>query len=213
MEGYELMERGLNYVKELFGGDASGHDYSHTLRVLRWAERLAQEEGAELFPVQLAALLHDVDDVKLSPETYEYKDRARAFMKAQGLDEELINRVCLIIDEISFGGESKAPSTLEGACVQDADRLDALGAIGIARCFAYGGSRGLPMHDPDIKPRLNMTKDEYRSIKSTSINHFYEKLFKLPALMNTETTRRIAEERAKYMEGFIEEFMKEGGSI
>lgn len=205
----ELIEQCLSYIKQVFSGDASGHDYHHTLRVLRWAERLAKEEGAELLSVQLAALLHDVDDFKLSPETHENKDRARAFMKAQGLDEELINRVCHIIDEVSFGGESKVPSTLEGACVQDADRLDALGAVGIARCFAYGGSKGLPMHDPDIKPRLSMTKEEYRSAKSTSINHFYEKLFKLPALMNTESARLISEKRAKYMEDFIDRFMKE----
>lgn len=205
----ELIEQCLSYIKQVFSGDASGHDYSHTMRVLRWAERLAKEEGAELFPVQLAALLHDVDDRKLSPETHENKDRARAFMKDLGLDEELIKRVSLIIDEVSYGGESKVPSTLEGACVQDADRLDALGAIGIARCFAYGGSGGLPMHDPDIKPRLNMTKEEYRSAKSTSINHFYEKLFQLPALMNTESARLIAGKRAKYMEDFIDRFMKE----
>lgn len=125
---------------------------------------------------QLAVLLHDVDDVKLSPETHEAKKNAVGFMKNNGVDEKVIASVCKIIDEVSFAGtDSVVSSTLEGKCVQDADRLDAIGAIGIARTFAYGGSKGRRIHDPDIKPMTNMNKADYhQNHNSTSINHFYK---------------------------------------
>ena len=160
--------------------------------------------------VQLAALLHDVDDRKLSPATHENLTNAGEFLLSNGVNEEDIKRICQIIREVSFGANGgKAPSTLEGKCVQDADRLDAIGAMGIARAFAYGGSHGRHMYHPDIKPNLNMTSEEYRKSESTTINHFYEKLFKLRGLLNTDAARKIATEREEYMKVFVAEFMDE----
>lgn len=205
------MNSGFEYVKQIFADDCSGHDYYHTMRVYRLAVQIAEQENADMLIVQLAALLHDVDDIKLSPKTHEKQVHAVEFMRSNGLDENIIESVCKIIDEVSFAGkDSVEPSTIEGKCVQDADRLDAMGAIGIARTFAYGGSKGRKIYDPDIKPLMDMSKEEYRQNKnSTSINHFYEKLLLLKDMMNTETARKIAEHRQAVMENYLEEFMAE----
>ena len=204
----ELIARAAAYVKENFENEYSGHDWFHTLRVLKNATRIAEAEGADLVTVQLAALLHDVDDRKLSPETYEDKANAREFLSENNFDAGRFEGICRIIGEISFA-ENCVPSTLEGKCVQDADRLDAIGAIGIARAFAYGGNHNRLMYHPDVKPNLNMSKEEYVNSKSTTVNHFYEKLFKLTDMMNTETAKAIAREREEYMRGFLAEFMDE----
>lgn len=182
-----------------------------SMRVYRLAMQIAEQENADMLIVQLAALLHDVDDVKLSPETHEAKKNAVGFMKNNGVDEKVIASVCKNIDEVSFAGiDSVVPSTIEGKCVQDADRLDAMGAVGIARAFAYGGSKGRRIHDPDIKPLTNMNKADYnQNHNSTSINHFYEKLLLLKDMMNTETAKKMAEHRQAVMEDFLEEFMAE----
>lgn len=206
---HEIISRAKEYVRELFAKEFSGHDYWHTMRVLKMAERLAAEEQADIFVVQLAALLHDVDDIKLSPNTHEKKENAVHFMHQVSLEDKMINRVCIIIDEISFAGQSIFPSTIEGKCVQDADRLDALGAIGIARAFAFGGNHHRVMHDPGISPNFNMSKEEYRKSNSTTINHFYEKLFQLKELMNTNSGKRLAAEREAFMKDFLKEFMRE----
>ena len=181
------------------------------MRVYRLAIEIAEQENADMLIVQLAALLHDVDDVKLSPETHETKRNAVRFMKNSGVDDKVIASVCKIIDEVSFAGiDSVVPSTIEGKCVQDADRLDAMGAIGIARTFAYGGGKGRRIHDPDIKPMTNMNKADYnQNHNSTSINHFYEKLLLLKNMMNTETAKKMAMHRQAVMEDFFEEFMAE----
>ncbi|RRD95304.1 HD domain-containing protein [Clostridiales bacterium COT073_COT-073] len=205
----EIIEKAKEYIKTLFSHEFSGHDYHHTMRVQKMAERLAKEEGADVFVVGLTALLHDVDDIKLSPDTHEEKENAVRFMRQVNLETDIINRVCMIIEEISFGGKSVMPTTIEGKCVQDADRLDALGAIGIARAFAFGGNHQRQMHHPEIAPNLNMSKEEYRKAKSTTINHFYEKLFRLKALMNTKSGKQIAEQREVFMKDFLEEFMRE----
>ena len=206
----ELINEALEYVKKIFENDYSGHDYFHTLRVFKMATHIATKENANLEIVQLAALLHDVDDIKLSPKTYEEKTNARRFLAANNIDEITISEICQIISEISYmGNDSVVPKTLEGRCVQDADRLDALGAIGIARAFAYGGNHNRSMHHPDIKPNMNMGKQEYDNHLSTTINHFYEKLFKLTELMNTCTAKVIAKDRETYMKDFIIEFMDE----
>lgn len=209
-----LIENAINYIKEIFKNEFSGHDYFHTIRVYNMALKIADEENADTLIVSLAALLHDVDDVKLSPETSKNKDNARKFLKENNMDGDSINLICEIIDEISYkGSNSRPPKTLEGKCVQDADRLDAIGAIGIARAFAYGGNHNRVMHNPSEPPTLNMTESEYRNHVSTTINHFYEKLFNLKDLMNTEIAKKIAEERTEYMKEYIDEFMNEWDGI
>lgn len=206
-----MIENAIKYVKQIFADDYSGHDYYHTMRVYRLAVQIAERENADMLIVQLAALLHDVDDVKLSPETYATKKNAVGFMESNGVDKDIINAVCKIIEEVSFAGtDSVEPGTIEGKCVQDADRLDAMGAIGIARTFAYGGSKGRKIYDPDIKPSINMSKDTYqKNQNSTSVNHFYEKLLLLKDMMNTETAKKMAEHRQIIMEAYLEEFMSE----
>lgn len=206
-----IIENAIEYVKQIFANDCSGHDYHHTMRVYRLAVQIAKQENADMQIVQLAALLHDVDDAKLSPETYTTKKNAVDFMESNGVDDKMIETVCKIIEEVSFvGTDSVVPSMVESKCVQDADRLDAMGAIGIARTFAYGGSKGRKIYDPEIKPLVNMGKEEYRQNQnSTSINHFYEKLLLLKDMMNTETAKRMAEHRQAVMEAYLEEFMAE----
>ena len=186
LEADMVIENAIKYVKQIFADDCSGHDYHHTMRVYRLAMQIAEQENADMLIVQLAALLHDVDD-------------------------KVIVSVCKIIDEVSFvGTDSVVPSTLEGKCVQDADRLDAIGAIGIARTFAYGGSKGRRIHDPDIKPMTNMNKADYnQNHNSTSINHFYEKLLLLKDMMNTETAKKMAMHRQAVMKEYLVEFMAE----
>ena len=209
-----IIDSALEYVEETFKTDYSGHDYFHTLRVFKMASNIALKEKANLKIVQLAALLHDVDDIKLSPETHKNKDKARRFLADNNVNDDDIETICRIIDEISYkGNDSVTPETLEGKCVQDADRLDAIGAIGIARTFAFGGNHNRVMHDPDIKPNPDMNAEEYHSHVSTTINHFYEKLFKLKDLMNTDVAKTIAQKREKYMEDYISEFMDEWEGI
>ena len=192
-----MIEKAKEYARQIFAGDGSGHDFDHTLRVYHMAVRIAGEEGADVEMVALAALLHDVDDHKLSPETCEHKDRAVAFLKSQGVSEQKIHRIVEIISEISFSAGNGRPSTLEGMCVQDADRLDAIGAIGIGRAFAFGGSRGRRMHDPDGLD------------KTATVEHFYDKLFKLKDLMTTPTGKHLARQRDEFMHSFLEQFYAE----
>lgn len=204
----------MEFVKEIFKNDFSGHDYFHTLRVFNLATRIAREENADLLIVQLSALLHDVDDVKLSPETTENKDNAVGFLREHGVEEGTIKTICKIISEVSFKGtDSTTPTTIEGKCVQDADRLDAIGAIGIARTFAFGGSHHRVMYDPDEKPKLDMDEKEMRSHISTTVNHFYEKLFLLKDMMNTTSAKQIAIERHEYMQNFIKQFLNEWNGV
>lgn len=209
-----IVNDAMEFARNTFKGDYSGHDYFHTLRVYKMAARIAEQEGADLTVVQLAALLHDVDDIKLSPETYANQGRAAAFLREHSAPEAMIKTICGIIGEVSFkGADSVVPETIEGKCVQDADRLDAMGAVGIARAFAYGGSHNRIIHDPEIKPTMHMTADEYQGHISTTINHFYEKLFQLKALMNTAAAKKIAKRREDYMKTYIEEFLDEWDGI
>ena len=206
----KIIDDALAFVRNTFQDDFSGHDYFHTLRVYKMAVRIAEQENADVTIVSLAALLHDVDDIKLSPETYANKDRAVGFLREHGIPEAMIEAICRMIDEVSFKGtDSTAPDTIEGRCVQDADRLDAMGAVGIARAFAYGGAHGRVLYDPSIKPAVHMNAAEYRSHVSTTVNHFYEKLFQLKDLMNTGTAKRIAGEREAYMRSYLSEFLDE----
>lgn len=206
----QLAQNATKFIKEVFQNDFSGHDFFHSMRVYRTAMKIAEAEHADMEVVALAALLHDVDDRKLSPMTAEKKENAARFMRSQNVPESEIRQVCQIIDEVSFKGtDSVRPSTPEGKCVQDADRLDALGAIGIARTFAYGGSHNRTIYDPELPPRTAMNQAQYYSSKSTSLNHFYEKLFLLEGMMNTETGKAIARKRTQYMQQFVDEFLNE----
>lgn len=206
----QLVQNATKFIKEIFQNDFSGHDFFHSMRVYRTAINIAEAEHADMEVVALAALLHDVDDRKLSPMTAEKKENTARFMRSQNVPESEIRQVCQIIDEVSFKGtDSVRPSTLEGKCVQDADRLDALGAIGIARTFAYGGSHNRAIYDPELPPRTAMNQAQYYSSKSTSLNHFYEKLFLLEGMMNTETGKAIARKRTQYMQQFVDEFLHE----
>lgn len=208
----ELVER------EMGGRDAS-HDAAHALRVRDLALSLAAEEGlsapSRLLTVELAALLHDVGDYKYTKNNVEDMSVVEMFLQEVGLDEGLKDEIVAIIKGMGFKNEVSNKSivdpTLEFAIVQDADRLDAIGAIGIARCFTYGGSKNSALHDPRILPRDNLSKEKYMSKeeKQTSINHFHEKLFKLKDMMKTEAGRRRAEKRHKFMEEFMAEFYEE----
>ncbi len=209
-----LVEAALAFARRFFEGESSGHDYWHTYRVWKTAVRLAEQEGADTETVALAALLHDVDDAKLSPETTAEKRNAVAFLRQHDVPEERIAAIIRIIGQVSFKGEdSVVPDSLAGKCVQDADRLDAIGAIGIARTFAFGGSRGRVIWDPAEKPREHLTEASCRASGGCTVNHFYEKLLLLRDMMNTPTARSMAEHRHRVMEAYLEEFFAEWEGI
>lgn len=207
-----IIEKTKEYVKSRQSGEASGHDWWHTVRVYNTAMTIAEKENADTKIVALAALLHDIADYKFydGDETIGPKT-AREWLFKNGADENIINEITDIIANMSFKGAHVDSSlkTLEGKIVQDADRLDAIGAVGIARTFAYGGKKGRAIYNPDIPPANFTTFEEYKINNSSTINHFYEKLLLLKDLMNTQTARDIAEERHKFMENFLDRFLKE----
>ena len=209
-----LIEAAIACAKTFFAGESSGHDFWHTWRVYRLATRLAEETGADVGVCQLAALLHDLDDVKLSPETAAHLDHARDFLRGHGCGEAETDRILHIIRQISFKGtDSVRPDSLEGQVVQDADRLDAIGAIGIARTFAFGGHAGRPIYDPDTAPRLGMDEKAYRAASGCTLHHFDEKLLLLRDMMNTPAAWRMAEHRHQVMVKYLEEFHLEWDGI
>ncbi|MDY5278094.1 HD domain-containing protein [Sharpea porci] len=202
----EVLDGLLSDLQEFFKNDYSGHDYNHTMRVYKLAYNIAIQEHANLEIVSLAALLHDVDDVKLT-QSINYQN-ARLLMNKYGIDK-VQEEVIAIIQDVSFNGnQSKSPSTLEGKIVQDADRLDAIGAIGIARAFTFGGNHNRPLYN-DENPVLNMDEASYRQHKSSTINHFYEKLLLLKDMMNTDTAKELAYQRHQFMKNYLEEFYDE----
>ncbi len=204
-----ILEKTRDFVKEKMYKEGSGHDWFHVERVCNMAKYLAQKESADMFIVEMTALLHDIDDWKFS-DVYN-TTVTEEFLKSVEVSEEDSNRILNIIKTMSYKGGvvDSTQNTIEGMVVQDADRLDALGAIGIARAFAYGGSKNRSMYDPSIKPIDFKSLDEVKNKDNHTINHFYEKLFKLKDLMNTNTAKEIAKKRHKYMENFIEEFYSE----
>ena len=209
-----MVEKAKDFVKFCTNGDASGHDYFHTLRVLELSTTIAREESrfhpVDLETVQLIALLHDVDDRKLSPHTHENLDNARNFLRKNCAGPEQTQNILDSIRNLSFKGTGRSvPWSLEGKIVQDADRLDAIGAIGIARAFAFGGSRGREMYDPAEPPQLDMDEKAYAKSGGHTINHFYEKLLLLKDLMNTEMGKVMAAHRHDFMEQFLTEFYRE----
>lgn len=195
-------------IKELFVNDCSGHDYWHSIRVLNVVEKISKTEKCDKYIVMIAALLHDADDTKIFG-TVDYKN-ARCIMSECYLTEDTIDHVIDIIKEISFKGtETISPKSIEGKIVQDADRLDAMGAIGIARAFAYGGNNNRAIHIPDCQPKTSMNEFEYRNNNGTTINHFYEKLLLIKDMMNTDCAKSIALKRDGYMREFLKEFYDE----
>jgi uncharacterized protein len=202
----------ISFVKKELEDAEGGHDWFHIERVYKNSLLIASEENVDLTIVSLGALLHDIADSKFhgGDETVG-PNRARAFLETQNISEKIIVHVIKIIENISFKGGNKSQkfNSKELAVVQDADRLDALGAIGIARTFNYGGFKNRTLYDPEIKPNLTMTPTEYKASKAPTINHFYEKLLLLKDLMNTKTGTRIAEERHLFMENFLAQFYSE----
>ena len=212
MTSEKIIENSIAFVQETLKDAEGGHDWFHILRVLNNSKLIAETEEEDLLTVQLGALLHDIADSKFhdGDETVGPKV-ARAFLSTQQVSEEVIVHVINIIDNISFkGGNSKqAFHSKELDVVQDADRLDALGAIGIARAFNYGGFKGRGLYDPEISPKLIMSKEQYKASTAPTINHFYEKLLLLKDRMNTETGKQLAEKRHEYMQSYLEQFYQE----
>ena len=205
-----IVEKALLFAKEFFKNEFSGHDYYHTVRVYNNAMMIAQHEECDEELVSLASILHDVDDYKLVKEQQEELHNAKTFLRSNNYPEDRIQLICRIISQLSYkGNDTVTPDTIEGKIVQDADRLDAIGAIGIARTFAYGGNHNIPIYDPSIEYRENMSEEEYKQTTGSTINHFYEKLLLIKDLMNTDTAKDIAEARHEYMMLFLEEFYKE----
>lgn len=208
----QIIQNTINFVKTELQNAEGGHDWFHIERVYKNALLISEGENVDKMVVALAALLHDIADSK-----FHYGDetigplKARQFLKNQNASEELIEHVIKIIENVSFGGGNKTQSfhSKELEVVQDADRLDAIGAIGIARTFNYGGFKGRKLYDPKIRPNLIMSPSEYKASNAPTINHFYEKLLLLKDGMNTETGRQIAADRHLFMESFLQQFYDE----
>jgi uncharacterized protein len=212
MNNINIIDRTISFVKEKLKNAEGGHDWFHIERVYKNALLIAKEEVCNVTIVKLAALLHDIADSKFNngdevvgPET------ARTFLESENVDQLTVDHVIKIIENISYKGGNfeKTFTSIELDIVQDADRLDALGAIGIARAFNYGGFKNRALYDPKIAPNSKMTKEEYKNSEDPTLNHFYEKLLLLKDKMNTKTGKLIASERHLYMEGFLLQFYSE----
>ena len=212
MDHAEIIEKTQSFVRKTLENAEGGHDWWHIHRVWVNAKRIAATENANLLVVELAALLHDIADSKfhngneeIGPET------AGEFLHSIGLDEDTIIHIQQIIRHISFkaGFDKRSFHSLELDIVQDADRLDAIGAIGIARAFSYGGFKGREIYNPEKEPSLNMSKEEYKNSTAPSINHFYEKLLLLKDKMNTATGKTMAQQRHQFMETYLKQFYSE----
>ena len=214
MSNTALVEETITFVKETLKGAEGGHDWFHIQRVFKNTILIAKDEDVDVLVVSLAALLHDIADAKFynGDETVG-PTMAKNFLSSLDVPEEVVNHVVLIIENISFKNNldpnKKAWSSKELLVVQDADRLDAIGAVGIARTFNYGGFKNRPLYDPDIAPNLTMSKEEYKASNAPTINHFYEKLLLLKDKMHTETAKKIAAKRHQFMLDYLEQFYAE----
>ncbi|SEM73668.1 uncharacterized protein SAMN04488505_1065 [Chitinophaga rupis] len=208
----QLINPTVTYVKKELTHAEGGHDWWHVQRVWQLARHIGSKENVDMLVVELGALLHDIADSKFhnGDETVG-PEKARAFLQSIDAPESVTKHVVSIIQNISFKGGNHRPDfcSPELAVVQDADRLDALGAIGIARTFNYGGFKNRPMYDPSVTPNMTMTKEQYKQSLAPTINHFYEKLLLLKDRMNTNTAKEMAEERHRFMEQFLEQFYRE----
>ncbi|WP_295676860.1 HD domain-containing protein [uncultured Mucilaginibacter sp.] len=207
-----IINKTVDFVQQTLKDAEGGHDWWHIHRVWKNAKLIAETEQADLLVVELAALLHDIADSKFHGGNEELGPAvAGDFLRSITVSEPVVEHVQQIIRHISFksGFEKSDFHSMELAIVQDADRLDAIGAIGIARAFSYGGFKGREIYNPDIKPNLNMTKEDYKNSAAPTINHFYEKLLLLKDKMNTQTGRRLAEQRNSFMESYLKQFYSE----
>jgi len=213
MDNQTIINKTADFVKQTLMHAEGGHDWWHIYRVWKNAEHIAREEGTvDTLVVELGALLHDIADSKFHDGDEEIGPKtARDYLVSLGLSSAVVEHVENIVRHISFKGslEGQKWTSPELAVVQDADRLDAIGAIGIARAFSYGGYKGRGLYDPTIKPSLHMTKDEYKSSAAPTLNHFYEKLLLLKGLMNTKTGKEMAEARHAFMENYLTQFYAE----
>lgn len=207
-----LLEEVKSIVEEKFRRESADHDWYHIERVLKLAEYIQDQEGGDLMVVRLAALLHDISDHKLNGGIKNDCGRvSREILTGLHADEPLIEKVCAIVDKVSFkgAGVEDAIESLELDIVRDADRLDAIGAIGIARAFHYGGKNDRPFYEPDLAPSLHTDFDSYSSDKSHTLNHFYEKLLLIKDRLRTKTAQQLGEERHRIMSDFVADFLKE----
>jgi uncharacterized protein len=212
MDQTTIIKNTAAYVKDALQHDSSGHDWWHVYRVWQLAIRIGRLEGVELFVVELSALLHDIADFKLHNGNETVGPRlARSWLERQGVNRNTLDHVIEIIETMSFKGANvRVPMrSREGMVVQDADRLDALGAIGIARTFAFGGFKGRSIHDPQIRPEYHTSFEAYKTSYGPTINHFYEKLLLLKERINTDTAKQIAAGRHNFMEQFLIRFFLE----
>lgn len=212
MENQYVINKTIDFVKQTLDGAEAGHDWFHTERVWKLARKIQKLEGGNLQIIELSALLHDIADPKFHNGDEDLAlELSEKFLKNQNVESEIIEKVLFIIKHISFKNRKEAPENLplELKIVQDADRLDAIGAIGIARTFNFGGFKNNLMYHPDIKPNMNQTKEEYKASNGTTINHFYEKLLLLKDGMNTLYAKKLAEERHQFMLLFLEKFYQE----
>ena len=209
----ELINKTITFVKETLADAEGGHDWFHIERVYKNALLISKNENVDVFIVQLGALLHDIADSKFNNGDHTVGPKiAGEFLFNLNVDSTIIEHVINIIEHVSFNKsleKGQKFKSLELDVVQDADRLDAIGAIGIARCFNYGGFKNRPLYNPEIKPNLNMSKAEYKTSNAPTINHFYEKLLLLKDKMNTKTGKQIAQKRHDYMLGFLNQFYAE----
>ena len=211
MKEEKILQEVATYVERKLSGEGSGHDWWHIVRVRKLAEKLALAEGGDSFICQLAALVHDLVDDKLVADEELALAEARDLLTRAGVAADQTDQVLTIIQSISYkgGNQNHLDLTLEGQIVQDADRLDAIGAIGIARTMAYSGYHGRVIHDPEVAARQNMTLEQYRSHQGTAITHFYEKLLLLKDLMKTKTAKELAKGRHAFLEAYLDQFFAE----
>ena len=210
MKRQEQLKAMEQYAKRVLDSDTTGHDWSHIERVVNTTKTIAEGEGADLFICEAAALLHDVIDDKIAQDPAEALKKLKEFLTSIEVAPGEIEAIESIITRMSFKNHQENQElSLEGRVVQDADRLGAIGAIGIARVMCYSGSTGRPIHKPEMKPRENLTPEEYRNGESTAIMHFYEKLLKLKDLMNTKYGNELAKGRHAFLEMYLEQFYEE----
>lgn len=216
MSKQQVINKTAKFIKNKLSGEGSGHDWWHVYRVWKLAREIGKKEKGDLFIIELASLLHDIADWKFTNGDDSVGPQLAAdWLAGLKVRQEIIDEVVNIIKCVSFKGAGVKNSikTIEGKIVQDADRLDAIGAIGVARTFAYGGYKGREMYNPEIKPQMHRSFEAYKKSNSPTINHFYEKLLLLKDLINTNSARRIAIKRHKFMEAYLEEFYAEWNGV